>query len=386
MLVQTTYSQIIKTNTNVGETITLKSEILKENREIQIFLPDSYQETDNTYPVLYVLDGQRYFLHAVSLHKTFVGFRQTPEFIIVGITKKQSERNRNFSSNAKTFLNAIEQDIIQYVDTNYRTSEDRLLFGWAYAGGFTIEALINKPNLFNAYIAASPFPASEKINAVDSLISHNTNFDKLLYFTSDINEGVVRDGTIALNELLINKAPESMRWNFREFIGEEHISTPFSTLYHGMITYFEYYPELQFNTLKEFLNAGGLESVYSYYQKRASRYGFPAELSDWTMFSITRNAMRADDFEQFDKLVNTFQPTDFMSRLRVSRACSIAEFYLKHKQYDRAIDLFNLLAEKHPNAVQPLYGLGDTYKALKKERKSSLYYKKAEKLSKTNSN
>jgi len=379
------YGQNIKDNV-VGSSLLIQSKIMNDEREIQIFLPDSYAGSDITYPVLYILDGQRYFLHGVSLQKSFVEFRHSPEFIIVGISKNPSDRNRNFSVNSQNYLDFIKKEIIEYVDTQFRTSKKRMLFGWAYGGGFAIETMTIEPNLFDVYIAASPFPLKEKIDKIDSLLIENPNFNKLLYFASGTNEGIVKDGTNKLNILLTNKAPKTMNWTFRELQGEEHRSTPYTTLYHGIKKSFNYYPELQFSSLEEFSKAGGLDYVYDYYQKRASEFGFPKELSDWTMFTLTRNAIRANDYNQFNSFVNEFNETGFLQRLRVSRSCSVAEFYLKNKQYDKAIDLFTLLAEKHPNSERPLNGIGDAYKELKKERKASIYYKKAKKLSENNSN
>ncbi|MDC8003923.1 alpha/beta hydrolase-fold protein [Aureisphaera galaxeae] len=364
----------------VGRTITLPSEVLAEEREIQVYLPNGYSENESEYPVLYVLDGQRYFLHAVSLQQSMTGFRQTPEFIVVGISKSPSERNRNFSSNAQNFLSFIDKELISYIDTRYRSSQERLLFGWGFAGGFTIQSMVDKPQLFDAYIAASPFPVTKKVAAVDSLLSKDTSFDKLLYFSSDINEGSVKEGTALLHELLLQKAPETMPWKFREFEGEEHRSTPYATLYHGLRNYFQYYPELQFSNLEAFLEAGGLQYVYDYYEKRASRYGFPEELSDWTMFSITRNAIRADDFQQFERFVNEFQSTGFIDRLRVSRASLIAEFYLKNERFEKARDFFSDILKKSPNAVRTLQGLGDAYKGMKQDEKAVEFYEKAKSL------
>mgnify|MGYP005995690897 CR=1 FL=1 len=379
------YGQNITDNI-VGSSLLIQSKIMNDEREIQIFLPDGYADSDITYPVLYILDGQRYFLHAVSLQKSFIEFKQTPEFIIVGISKKTSDRNRNFSVNSQKYLDFIKKEVIDHIDNQYRTSEKRMLFGWAFGGGFVIETMTNEPNLFDAYISASPFPLKEKINEIDNFLTENSSFNKLLFFSSGTNEGVVKDGTNELNLLLTDKAPKTMNWFFRELQGEEHRSTPFTTLYHGIKKYYNYYPELQFNSLEEFSNSGGLDYVYSYYQKRASEFGFSKDLPDWTMFTLTRNAIRANDYNQFNNFVNEFKNTEFISRLRVTRACSIAEFYLKHNEYDKAIKLFLLLAEKHPNSVRPLNGLGDTYKELKKERKASSYYKKAKKISESNSN
>jgi predicted alpha/beta superfamily hydrolase len=370
----------------VGSLVSIQSKFLNDEREVQIFLPDSYADSETNYPVLYVLDGQRYFLHAVSLQKSFVEFKQTPDFIIVGISKKPSDRNRNFSVNSKKYLNFIENEVVNYVDTQFRTSEQRMMFGWAYGGGFVVETMTTKPDLFDVYIAASPFPLKERLSSIDSLLKVNSNFDKLLYVTSGTNEGTVKEGTNELNILLKNKAPNSMNWIFRELEGEEHRSTPFTTLYHGIAKAYEYYPELQFNSLADFHAAGGLKHVYDYHQKRAVQFGFSNQLSDWTMFSLVRNAMRADNYNEFDALVNEFEGTQFMSRLRVNRACSIAAFYSENKQYTKAIELFNLLAEKHPNAAGPLNGLGDIFTKMEDQTKARMYYKKANELSENKSN
>jgi len=304
----------------VGSSFVIHSKIMNDDRDIQVYLPDSYTTSDKKYPVLYILDGQRYFLHGVSLHKSFVEFRHSPEFIIVGISKKRSERNRNFSVDSKKYLEFIQKETIEFIDQRFRTSKKRLLFGWAYGGGFVIQTMTTNPDMFDAYIAASPFPLNNKINMVDSLLSKKVNFDKLLYFTSGSDEGVVKIGTSKLNTLLMNKAPKTMPWIFRELEGEQHRSTPFSTLYHGIKEYFHYYPELQFSNLEEFTKAGGLNYVYDYYQQRAKQFGFPTQLTKWTMFTLTRNAMRANNYKQFDFFVNEFKKTKFIGELRVSRA------------------------------------------------------------------
>lgn len=364
----------------VGTNFQIQSQILGDERGIQVFFPDGYADSERTYPVLYVLDGQRYFLHAVSLQKSFVEFGQAPEFIVVGISKNPTDRNRNYSVNSQNYLDFIENEVMGLVDSKFRTSEQQLLFGWAYAGGFVVQCLITKPDLFDVYIAASPFPLEGKIASIDSLLTEKTDLNKTLYFTSGTKEGMVKEGTHQLNALLSKRDPKVMNWTFRELAGEEHRSTPFTTLYHGVKEAFPYFPELQFTKLEDFKEAGGLPYVYGYYQERALRYGFPKELSDWTMFSLTRNAIRANDFESFDSLIKEFQGTGFVGRLRVNRACSIAEFYLKNEWHEKAEELFTLLVEVHPNSERPLRGLGDAYKGLEMDEKAAYFYNKAEEL------
>ncbi|MEQ9264746.1 MAG: alpha/beta hydrolase-fold protein [Balneolaceae bacterium] len=370
----------------VGSSISIQSEVLNDERKIQIFLPDEYDDSDKEYPVLYILDGQRYFLHGVSLHKSLVGFRETPEFIVVGISGNPTDRNRLYSVESQSLRKYLKDEVTTFVDTQYRTSNERIIFGWAYGGGFVVETMITEPDLFDTYIAASPFPLAEKNTSLSKLLHENTEFNKLLFFTSGTNEGVVTEGTTELSSLLTDEAPKTMSWEFKELEGEEHRSTPFTTLYHGLKKHFSYYPELQFNNLDAFSEAGGLDHVYDYYQKRALKYGFPEELSDWTMFSLTRNAIRAEDFEQFNYLVNEFEKTGYINRLRVTRSSLIAQFYLENEQYDIAIELFKLIAESHPNSERPLIGLGDTHSKLGQVKKADMFYNKAEEVSQRNSN
>jgi len=250
LLCYETFAQHSRKANVVGSSISIKSTILNDDREIKIFLPDGYADSGRAYPVLYILDGQRYFLHGVSLQKSFVEFKQTPEFIVVGISKKPSDRNSNFSVNSQAYRAYIKKEVINYIDAEFRTTEKRILFGWAYGGGFTVETMITEPSLFEVYIAASPFPLEDKISRMDSLLMKNPDFNRLFYFTSGTNEGVVKDGTEELRKLLTHKAPKTMHWTFSELEGEEHRSTPFTTLYHGIQAYFRYYPELQFMSFR----------------------------------------------------------------------------------------------------------------------------------------
>lgn len=370
----------------VGKNHTIASKFLNEEREIQIYLPDSYHTSTKEYPVMYILDGQRFFLHTVSLHQSFVEFKLTPEFIIIGINNIPSKRNITFSSGAKQFSNYLEHELINFVDKNYRTNKDRLLFGWAYGGGFVLQELISKPDVFTSYIAASPYPVLNKMEALDSLIKQNTTSEKLLYYSSDINEGVVKEGTDSLN-LLFNKVnPNTIKWTYQGLHGEEHRSTPYTTLYHGIKKHFEFYPEIEFKNLEDYKKKGGMSYLKQYYEKRSKDYGLSTKPSNFVKFNLTRKAIQAKDYEQFDKFVTTFQKENYLEEIRIYRACYIAEFYLDNEKYDKAIEVYKILMNKHPNEPMPLEGIAEVYTLLKEDKSANNYNKKAEALKKANTN
>ena len=49
----------------IGETSTIQSEILGEERSLMVHLPDGYAASQTSYPVLYLLDAVRNFHHHV---------------------------------------------------------------------------------------------------------------------------------------------------------------------------------------------------------------------------------------------------------------------------------------------------------------------------------
>jgi predicted alpha/beta superfamily hydrolase len=47
----------------IGKRFTIKSEILNSDREISVYLPNSYNDNNYiNYPVLYLLDGRKFFI------------------------------------------------------------------------------------------------------------------------------------------------------------------------------------------------------------------------------------------------------------------------------------------------------------------------------------
>ena len=352
---QTTTTKINK----VGVNHTLKSKVLKQDKIFQVYLPGDYQNSDKNYPVIYLLDGQRFFLYGVSLFQSFHEFDLTPDFIVVGITNDQSQRMLTFSTGGDDFLDYLQTEVVPFMDSNYRTSENKLLFGWAYAGGFGINVMMKSPSLFNGFILSSPFPSENKIEPLDEFLNLNKNLNTFFYFTSDKEEYGVKEGTEALKTFLENKQ-SNLRWNFKELIGEEHRSTPYTTLYHGIQAYFDNYQELSFATLEEFNNAGGLAYFNEYYKIRHEKYGKDLQPSSFNKYGIVRLAMRANEFEMFKNLFKQLGEEDLLKELRASRACGIAEFYLENGDRARSNELFTLILEANPNSERALDGFNKT--------------------------
>ncbi len=365
----------------IGKKFTISSKILDENRDIQIFLPESYHASQQSYPVLYILDGQRLFTLGVSLSQSF---RSTvaisPEFIVVGINNKYPDRFSNFVK--PEFLDFIEQELIPSVDTNYRTTEERILFGWEFGGALAIESLINKPTLFSGHIAASPYPVDETWFAEQSRLEQlesklKTELKSHLYITVSEGEGSVLVGTEKLNTLLMAKAPDSLRWTYRVIPNEQHLSTAHASLFQGLTNYFYGYKVFHIEGLAQFQKAGGLNNLYAYNKIRAQRFGFSEKIEPWSMYTIVRNAMRADNFQQFELFMNEFTASNIIAKINIGNANGIAQYYLQYKQNVQAIAVYETMAVAHPENARIQHELGNIYLSMNNKQSTKIHYQKA---------
>lgn len=366
----------------VGTNYTIESKVLDEKRELQVYLPLDYAESDKTYPVLYVLDGQLFFNAVVSLTNKFKQSRLAPEFIVVGVTTSYPQRFGNFSNGKDRFLEFLDTELIPYIESSFRINDEKLFFGWEYAGSMGFYHMLNKTNTFDAYILASPYPIWNEIDVLENVSSLDTK----LFFAVSPNEYDVNHGTEKLDARLTTNTIEGLDWSYLQLLNEEHHSTGYPTLYHGLRSYFKYYPEFQVDSFKKFIKAGGLDYAYAYSKERARRYGFSSELSSWSKYAIIRNAIRANDYGHFKMYTDEFVTNEFIRTMK-TRSLNLSDFYEKNGNYKKAIDIYKVLLELYPDSEDILTRTGNAYISLDNNvDEAEKYFQRARKVSNSKSN
>ena len=152
----------------------IQSKVLAEKRILNIYLPEGYNQQDTTtYPVIYLLDGSvdEDFIHIVGLvqFNSFEWINQVPKSIVVGIATVDRRRDFTFptsiqadkkkyptSGQSDKFRSFFETELQPYIDSNYKTNNDKTIIGQSLGGLFATELLLKKPALFNRYIIISP--------------------------------------------------------------------------------------------------------------------------------------------------------------------------------------------------------------------------------------
>lgn len=378
-----------QTAITIGNHIRIPSDIFNQDRSLSIYLPEGYQDSGKAYPVLYLLDGESWFSYAVSINQLMTSYDYLPDFIIVGIETSDTPRY-GFFANATKLLAFLENDVIQYVDEHYRTNADRMLFGWQFAAAFTVETMIRKPELFRAYFPASAIPLSDqRLEGFSNLLETSPQMDQTLYLTTSLNENGVEPNVKRLVNILENKAPTTLNWEYKILTNEElpalgHRTTPLGAIYHGLRKHYADYPLLEFNTLADFQQVGGYDYVNSYYQQRAEKYNLPQGIPQEGKFFLARLGLDTDHFPTFDKFMSEFIQTDFLSQVNLGWNTRYAEFYLKHNQPERAKVIYQKLIERFPDNARPVNGMGDAFKAEGKLNEARTYYIKAIELAEKN--
>ena len=150
------------------------STAVRDDYLLDVWLPDSYESTALRYPVLYLLDSPSAFGLAVSIVMTHVWEDLLPELIVVGIGKPMTTldewwpiRTRDYSpkplpgeggsGHSDAFQRALQDEILPFVDTTYRTEvADRTICGHSLGGVFALRLLLDGSGLFRRYLACSP--------------------------------------------------------------------------------------------------------------------------------------------------------------------------------------------------------------------------------------
>ncbi|MDR1746522.1 MAG: esterase family protein [Tannerella sp.] len=152
----------------IYETRTVKSEILNMERKYSIYLPPGYAESDQSYPVLYLLHGSG------DDHTGWVQFGQVQYIADRAIAEGKAAHlivvMPDANTKVKGYFNQPDgsfayedfffKELIPHIEKTYRVRSDRhyrAISGLSMGGGGTIFYSLHRPDMF---AAAAPLSAS----------------------------------------------------------------------------------------------------------------------------------------------------------------------------------------------------------------------------------
>ena len=249
---------------NIGKKLVLHSEVLNEDRPYWVYLPASYNDGAlQSYPVLYLLDGDAYFHSAsgiVQFMSSGTNFNlQIPELIIVAIPSLNRERDLapthrqvvESSGGGDNFLKFMGDELFRKVDSVYRTMPYRILVGHSFGGLLALHALLDLPEKFQAYIAIDPslwWDEQTLVHRAERELTEARGIRGTVYLahanyadTGDIDLLKHTDAIRTFGRTLKSVASPIFRSTVQFFEEEDHGSVPLVALYHGLLFIFEGY-------------------------------------------------------------------------------------------------------------------------------------------------
>jgi len=230
----------------IGKTLSIKSTILEEQREVFIYIPESYHTSNTKYPVLYTTDAESQFAHTVGTVQFLAQQHKMPEVIVVSV--KNTNRNRDLrptlakegsdvsKSEQQKFLRFYLEELAPEIDKLYRTIPYKVLSGISYGGLFTLNTLLTKPDAFNAYIALSPsLWWDDKILLKKAQSVFSTHKAKGKLFMSLGNEvDMMSQPFHQFIKIMDNYPSKYFSYSFKLFNDETHNSVALISFYHGL--------------------------------------------------------------------------------------------------------------------------------------------------------
>ena len=233
----------------------IKSETVADSFRILISVPDNYFNSDKRYPVIYVLDGDIAFGMMTSIARYLQVGNNIPELIIVGIgygDSNKDKRGRDYSiskdGGAESFINFLKNELIPYIDAEYRTTpEDRTINGYSLGGTFAMFALFSHPGTFNRYIIGSPYlPAGNfAINNHEeraALKPDELNANVFISVGSEEPDKKYFDPIDKMVTKIQSRNYPGLKLEAKVFDGGTHLICPPEAIAYGLISVFEKQP------------------------------------------------------------------------------------------------------------------------------------------------
>ena len=273
----------------IGTYRVLHSAILGEDRVLQVHLPESYRAGRSAYPVVYLFYSDavdEYFAQLVTDLSLLTADRM-PETILVGIPNTQRYRDllpwprargQPGDGHADVFLRFVREELIPFVEREYRTKAYRILVGPQAAAVFGIYSLLEAPGTFRAFVLNDPCQADGRQRSLcrDLQAFARTPAARGVYFAVSDNEAERRWDRRPLEELrtaLQSNAAPGFRWRIELERDWPFFLEPLATRA-ALLDLFRDYP---FPSPER---AGGLAEIRAHYDSLTAALGFSVDPPD----------------------------------------------------------------------------------------------------------
>jgi len=364
----------------IGTIDSIQSKILKEQRKIWIYVPNSGQvDSKQRFPVLYLLDGDAHFYSVVGMIQQLSqvnGNTICPEMIVVGIPNTDRTRDltpthvdadppfmdstfSKTSGGGEQFVSFIEKELMPHIDSLYPTEPYKMLIGHSFGGLTAINIAMNHTKLFNSYICIDPSMWWDKMNflkatkqslaakdfsgatmylGIANTMEENMDITKVQSDTSGETRHI--RSILDLDKYIKGLKQSGLRYESKYYNNDDHGSVPIIAEYDGLRFIFD-------------------------------KYRFKLSFKDFSDSTVDL----ANKFEQHYIEVSkqfgykVLPPENMLNGLGYQ--------FLQQKQYNKAGKFFKMNVDNYPTSYNVFDSYGDYFMAIGNKSKAIEYFKKA---------
>jgi predicted alpha/beta superfamily hydrolase len=271
--------------------LTLHSSTLNEDRVVWIRTPQNYEKTQGPFPVLYLADGPTYINLVASTMDILALNDRMPPLVIVGIANTDRTRDMTpshadeknpdgtvhadpTSGGADRFVDFIRNELMPEIGRRYRVAPFRVFVGHSFGGLLAVHILITRPDMFQAYIAASPslwWDNESTLHQAQDFFAAHAELNKRFFFDLG-NEGAEMHSPFnALQKTLADKTPKDFHWKSAFYPDDDHGSSVLRGYDDGLR---EIFFDWHVPTDHDGKIIGGLQGLEAHYRELSARYGY----------------------------------------------------------------------------------------------------------------
>lgn len=361
----------------IGEELKIFSDTLNEERTILVGKPASYEQGNESYPIMIVLDGGSHFHYTTGLTRYLAINQFIPELLVIAIQNTDRSRDLTPPSQVQTeierlpthggaanFQTFIADELIPWVEENYRTRPYKILVGHSFGGLFAINSLVTRPEIFDAYIAISPslqWNDQRLVDRAETFFDNTEELDISLFMTVGNEGNSLLGGVRKLSGVLDEKSPSGFEWHFEHMPLETHGSVPQRSTYQGLEFIFSNW---YLRNPGEFYSKYGMEAVERFYAIGDKKYGYERGLPASALLNIVAQLANSGELDDATDLLlrhkETAQPPAPFYEF-------IASANREAGNEQRAIQLYRFALATNPGsqiARQALTDLGEDFSDL----------------------
>ena len=238
----------------LGTTDKIESKVLSETRLLNIYLPAGYNDSNLSYPVIYLLDGSadEDFIHVAGLTQFLTMINVLPPSIVVGIANVDRRRDFVFplklekdkklmptAGGSARFIAYLEQEVEPYVQQHYRTTARKTIIGQSLGGLLATEILLKKPELFTDYIIVSPSLWADDeamlVNAQQQIAAGAKNTKQVYITVGSEGKQMIGDAK-KLSEIVEKNCKNKYKVHYVYLPQENHLTILHNALYQAFET------------------------------------------------------------------------------------------------------------------------------------------------------